>query len=93
MASLCASAVLCAVHALRPEECTWSRATVQQFTLCKMQDCCLKGTGWGKSCGCCSAAGQVGSPPEQHPLRPGMPGRKHQRPLKVLTYTCADRGS
>ena len=21
-----------------------------------------------------------------------MPGRKHQRPRKVLTYTCADRG-
>ena len=57
MAVLYASAVLCAVHALRPEECTWSRATVQQFTLCKMQDCCLKGTGWEKVA---AAATQLG---------------------------------
>lgn len=40
-----------------------------------------------------AAAALGGSPPEQHPWRPGMPGRKHQRPLKVLTYTCADRGT
>ena len=93
MAVLCASAVLCAVHAWRPRGSALGHGPLcsnAHCARCRIAASRARGDG---SCGCCSAARQVSSQPEQHPLRPGMPGRKHQRPLKVLTYTCADRGT
>ena len=32
--------------------------------------------------------GRRSNAPEQHPLKPGMPGRKHHLPRNVLTYIC-----